>query len=58
MAKTVLITGATGGIGSEITRVMHASGANVIISGTKLPILENLANDLGDRVSCARCRFK
>ena len=33
--KTALITGATGGIGKEISKVLHSSGAHVILVGTR-----------------------
>lgn len=48
--KVALVTGATGGIGHEIAVQMHAAGATVIISGTRVNVLEDLAKTLGDRV--------
>ncbi|MCL2439910.1 MAG: 3-oxoacyl-[acyl-carrier-protein] reductase [Alphaproteobacteria bacterium] len=48
--KVALITGATGGIGEEIARAMHAQGATVVITGRKKDVLEKLAGELGDRV--------
>ncbi len=48
--KKVLITGASGGIGSEIARQMHRMGAEVVITGTKIEALENLKAELGSRV--------
>ena len=33
--KTALVTGATGGIGGDIARAMHAQGAHVVLSGTR-----------------------
>jgi 3-oxoacyl-[acyl-carrier protein] reductase len=47
--KTALVTGATGGIGSEIARALHAAGAAVVLSGTRESVLEALAGELGDR---------
>ncbi len=44
--KTALVTGATGGIGSEIARVLHAAGASVAISGTREERLDEVAADL------------
>ena len=38
--KTALITGASGGIGAEIARVLHAAGATVALSGTRVEPLE------------------
>jgi 3-oxoacyl-[acyl-carrier protein] reductase len=51
--KTALVTGATGGIGSEIARALHAAGANVVLSGTRAAVLDELASELGSRASVA-----
>ena len=48
--RKALITGASGGIGSAIAEALHAQGAIVGISGTRLDALEKLAYRLGDRV--------
>jgi len=48
--KNALVTGATGGIGEAIARVLHAQGATVSVSGTRAEKLEALAADLGERV--------
>jgi 3-oxoacyl-[acyl-carrier protein] reductase len=48
--KTALVTGASGGIGAEIARALHAQGAIVGLSGTRRDALEALAAALGDRV--------
>jgi len=47
--KTALVTGATGGLGSAIARAFHAQGANVVLSGTRENVLEQLAQELGER---------
>jgi 3-oxoacyl-[acyl-carrier protein] reductase len=47
--KTALITGASGGIGAEIARALHAQGAVVALSGTRREALEALAAELGAR---------
>jgi len=47
--KNALVTGATGGIGEAIARVLHAQGATVSLSGTRAEKLETLAEDLGER---------
>lgn len=47
--KTALVTGASGGIGGAIARILHARGAAVGLSGTKVPALEALAQALGER---------
>ncbi len=43
------MTGASGGIGGAIARALHAQGAAVVIAGTRLPALEALAAELGER---------
>lgn len=48
--KCALVTGATGGIGGEIAKSLHAQGATVGISGRNELKLQALAADLGDRV--------
>jgi 3-oxoacyl-[acyl-carrier protein] reductase len=53
--KTALVTGATGGIGGAIVRGLHAQGASVVLSGTKRPILDALATELGSRVASVEC---
>lgn len=49
--KTALVTGATGGIGAEIARALHAQGAHVVLSGTREAVLQELAAQLGERAS-------
>lgn len=48
--KTALVTGATGGIGGEIAKALHAQGAVVGLSGRNEEKLNTLAAELGDRV--------
>ncbi len=48
--KTALVTGATGGIGGDIARGLHAQGAIVAISGRNEEKLASLAAELGDNV--------
>ena len=50
--KTALVTGATGGIGAEIARALHAQGAHVVLSGTREAVLQELGASLGER-TCA-----
>jgi len=47
--KTALVTGASGGIGAAIARALHAQGATVALSGTRLDALGALAAELGER---------
>ncbi|KQW71799.1 3-oxoacyl-ACP synthase [Phenylobacterium sp. Root77] len=49
--KTALVTGATGGIGGEIAKALHAAGAHVVLSGTREAVLQDLAQQLGERTS-------
>jgi 3-oxoacyl-[acyl-carrier protein] reductase len=53
--KTALVTGASGGIGKDIARALHASGAAVALSGTRREALEALAGELGERVHVLPC---
>ena len=55
--KCALVTGATGGIGGEIARGLHAQGATVAISGTRAEALRALADELGDRVHSLPCNL-
>ncbi|OSQ44660.1 3-oxoacyl-[acyl-carrier-protein] reductase [Marivita geojedonensis] len=55
--KTALITGASGGIGGEIARALHAAGATVGLSGTRTEPLEALAAELGDRAHVLPCNL-
>ncbi|RVJ87010.1 3-oxoacyl-[acyl-carrier-protein] reductase [Sinorhizobium meliloti] len=48
--RKALVTGASGGIGEEIARMLHAQGAVVGLHGTRVEKLETLANTLGERV--------
>jgi short-subunit dehydrogenase len=45
----VLLTGATGGIGQAIARALHARGAELILTGRRTGVLDELVRDLGDR---------
>ena len=46
--KPALVTGASGGIGNQIARTLHAAGANVGLAGTRESVLQALADELGD----------
>ncbi len=45
--KCALVTGASGGIGSDIARALHAQGAVVALSGTRKEALDALAGESG-----------
>lgn len=47
--KKALITGASGGIGEAIARLLHAQGATVALHGTREEKLTALAGELGER---------
>ncbi len=55
--KTALVTGATGAIGGEIARALHAQGATVAISGTRRDALDALAAELKERVHVLPCNL-
>ena len=46
--RKALVTGATGGIGEEIARLLHSQGATVGLHGTRVEKLEALAAELGE----------
>lgn len=55
--KTALITGASGGIGGDIARALHAAGATVALSGTREAPLQALAEELGERAHVLTCNL-
>lgn len=55
--KTALVTGASGGIGGEIARVLHGAGATVGLSGTRTEPLQALAGELGERAHVLPCNL-
>ncbi|MEM6465498.1 MAG: 3-oxoacyl-[acyl-carrier-protein] reductase [Pseudomonadota bacterium] len=55
--KAALVTGASGGIGGEIARALHAQGASVGLSGTRVEPLEALAAELGERAHVLPCNL-
>jgi len=55
--KRVLVTGATGGLGSEIARLFHSRGALVALSGTRIEKLNALAKELGERSYVIECNL-
>ncbi len=55
--KRALVTGATGGLGGEIARLLHKQGASVALSGTRAEKLESLSTELGDRTAVTPCNL-
>lgn len=55
--KNALVTGASGGIGAGIARALHAAGASVALSGTRVEPLEALAAELGGRAHVLPCNL-
>ena len=55
--KNALVTGATGGLGNAIARKLHAQGATVALSGTRENVLQELADDLGERAHVLPCNL-
>ena len=55
--KCALVTGASGGIGADIARTLHAAGATVGLSGTRVEPLEALAGELGERAHVLPCNL-
>src|ERR1043165_7848175 len=55
--RTALVTGASGGVGAAIARVLHGQGAAVAVSGTRRDALEALAGDLAGRTHVLPCNL-
>ena len=53
--KRALVTGATGGIGGGIAKMLAAAGASVALSGTRQEVLDALAKELGDGTAVVPC---
>jgi short-subunit dehydrogenase len=51
--STVLLTGATGGLGAAIARELHRRGAQLTLTGRRTEVLEPLAAELGARALAA-----
>jgi short-subunit dehydrogenase len=55
--RSVLLTGATGGIGQAIARTFAARGARLVLTGRRAEVLEPLAVEVGGRaVACDLAR--
>ena len=53
--KSVLITGATGGIGSSIVDIFHKNGFNIVASGTNDEKLRKLSSKYNKRLKAIKC---
>ena len=51
--RTVLLTGATGGLGHAIARRLAAAGARLVLSGRRGDVLAALASEIGGEVAAA-----
>jgi short-subunit dehydrogenase len=49
--SSVLLTGATGGIGHAIARALHGQGASLLLTGRRTDVLEPLAAEVGGRAT-------
>ncbi|WP_208103753.1 SDR family NAD(P)-dependent oxidoreductase [Mycolicibacterium sp. CBMA 226] len=45
--KTILITGAAGGIGAASAAALHARGANIVLADLKQDAVDNVADQIG-----------
>ncbi len=48
--STVLLTGATGGIGRAIAHALHERGARLVLTARRVDVLDEIAKELGGRV--------
>ena len=53
--KTALVTGASGGLGSEIAKALAGQGARLALSGSNVAKLEAFAVELGEGHVCVPC---
>ena len=53
--KTALVTGASGGLGSEIAKALAGQGARLALSGSNVSKLEAFAAELGEGHVCVPC---
>ena len=53
--KTIIITGAGGGLGEGIARVCHREGAKVVISDVRAAAAQQVADSLGEQARAVTC---
>lgn len=49
--KSIVVTGASSGIGAAIAKTAHEQGANVMLHGRREEVLKAIVKSLGDRAS-------
>jgi short-subunit dehydrogenase len=49
----VLLTGATGGLGHDMARALHAAGADLVLTGRRAEVLAPLAEEVGGQAVAA-----
>ncbi|MEO0636202.1 MAG: SDR family oxidoreductase [Pseudomonadota bacterium] len=54
-SQTVLITGASRGIGEAAARAFHAAGANTVLAARSAGDIERISTELGDRALAVAC---
>ena len=55
--KNIVVTGATGGLGLAITKVLYEQGANLLLTGTNKAKLDKLVSTLGERSHSSECNL-
>ena len=55
--KNVLITGATGGIGSSILKLFYNKNYNICVTGTNLDKLKEIEDNYKQKVKCIACNL-
>ena len=55
--KTALVTGASGGIGAAIAKALYEAGAVIAISGTRVEVLQQLKDEIGEGVHILPCNL-
>lgn len=53
--KTIIITGANGGLGRALAQRLHSDGDTVVLLGRTLAKVQAVADELGDRTSAIQC---
>lgn len=52
--KVAIVTGASVGLGRRFARVLHAAGATVVVAARRGELLDQLADELGERIVAVR----